>query len=583
MTRRVVSIIRRWLASKGLMPWWLWLVPAGVGLAAGLLRRAAGPYWLGVNSDPAYLYLINALYLVDGITPYFTDHPGTTLEILGALVIWVMTRGHAVAEQVLRQPEVYLGVLHRLLLGMYLVSLWAVGLCAWRWSRKVFFALAVQSSALFFLTLKSYASAQAVLPVIVNINSDTLLLTVTNIYIIILLDVLFASSQARWSWRALAFGVAGAVGVTTKLTFLPLLGIPLLLLPDWRSRGIFLGTLFGVAALILMPVWSRYREILAWIDQISLERSADGAFEGIVNMTSYGRHLMWLLTNHWPLTVLMGFGGAWWAWSFGAGRTDQRFVRKVTAVFLGTFGAHFLLVARHAGPHYMAPAFGLTGVMAGWLALHPPVKQIARLWRAGWWGVLVLFVGSQAAYTADYHRKLKATNQAIERFSHQVYTSYAGRCAVFGFYRSSSVPMAIRFAQGHGNLGHYADLLRRLYPEALFYNPWHRTFRRFDKNVMLASVLGPDRCGLLYGSADQFVGSDYLRVKKIRQVYNEKLYLITRSTLDQAHRLYLLAVIKQRQGDAAAAYVLARAAARLGHPDADSLAERLRKSESSYR
>src|SRR3990172_3131213 len=93
----------------------LFIIPLLIGLLSFKLKEAAGPFWLGVNNDPAYMYLMNALYLADHKAPKYIDHPGVTLEIIGAGVIKVLNfpvNSPVMVKNVLTSPEYYLHVLY---------------------------------------------------------------------------------------------------------------------------------------------------------------------------------------------------------------------------------------------------------------------------------------------------------------------------------------------------------------------------------------------------------------------------------------------------------------------------------------
>jgi hypothetical protein len=61
-----------------------------------ILRSYHGPYYLGYNSDPAYAYLLNSLNILNGVPPGHTDHPGTTVQLLGAVGILIRWLGSSV-------------------------------------------------------------------------------------------------------------------------------------------------------------------------------------------------------------------------------------------------------------------------------------------------------------------------------------------------------------------------------------------------------------------------------------------------------------------------------------------------------
>lgn len=548
----------------------LLMIPLMVTIFTVMMKQAAGPYWLGVNSDPAYLYLINALYLLDHKVPFFTDHPGITLELLGALVIKILTGGNGIVDKVLSDPERYLNAIHRMIFISYMASFLIMSFYALRKTKNVLFVLFLQTSALFLLTLKSYMSGDYVLPVMVNVNSDAFLPMVVNFYMMLVLKLFYDHRSADDARTAVLFGMVCGAGVTTKLTFLPLLLLPMILLRGWKCRGIFVGAFFLTAGLILSPVSSRYAEILDWIKQISVERSSIG---------KYLADLKGLLMAHWPLTILMGVGGLvvidqWMAFRKTPPAPAVRQHTVFLSVLILVLTIQFMLVARHAGPHYMSPAYSIFGLILGWMyggittktKNHQPLAGLV---------IAVLTIGG-ASYALAYHQHLRQTNQAIYHFSQKIFNEYAKDCTVFSFYRSSSLPMAIRFAEGHGNFRYYTEILMEKYPGALFYNSWQRVFHNFDKNVFLERA-APDGCALLYGSVEDFAGSDFLTVEKVEQVHNEKLFRIISTTLDQAHQTYLMARILEKHERYKEAYLLAIQAHRLGRPRTDEYAERLKK------
>src|SRR5437016_12461503 len=70
------------------------VIPAGLFLSSIFLHAIAGSYYLSGIFDPEYVYLLNSLNLLNIQPPSHTDHPGTTLQIFGAIVIlgiWLLS------------------------------------------------------------------------------------------------------------------------------------------------------------------------------------------------------------------------------------------------------------------------------------------------------------------------------------------------------------------------------------------------------------------------------------------------------------------------------------------------------------
>ena len=86
-----------------------------------LLKRAQGPYWLCFNLDPEYAYLLSSLNFAEGLPIHHLGHPGTTLQVAGAYILksfHFFRKASPLAEDVLKNPEVYLGFMHRIFLGL---------------------------------------------------------------------------------------------------------------------------------------------------------------------------------------------------------------------------------------------------------------------------------------------------------------------------------------------------------------------------------------------------------------------------------------------------------------------------------
>ena len=105
----------------------LLILPLAFVLATSYLKEAVGPYWLGNNSDNAYVYLGSALALSKLSSPGMVDHPGTPLISLEALVIitaQAVQQKADLEDDVLKNPEFYLDLIFYTLLVLRAPCLW---------------------------------------------------------------------------------------------------------------------------------------------------------------------------------------------------------------------------------------------------------------------------------------------------------------------------------------------------------------------------------------------------------------------------------------------------------------------------
>ena len=103
------------LRARGL----LLVIPAVLFLVACLLADARGPYSIGANWEADYPYLLNSLNILLFHAPGHVDHPGTTVQLIGAVVVFLKwlsgcLLGDAASLQldVLSHPEEFLQAIH---------------------------------------------------------------------------------------------------------------------------------------------------------------------------------------------------------------------------------------------------------------------------------------------------------------------------------------------------------------------------------------------------------------------------------------------------------------------------------------
>ena len=95
----------------------LLILPVLLALTTVYLNNARGPFWLGPNLDPDYVYLLNACNMAEFKKVGHIDHPGTTVQVLGAIIIRTVHFFHFSTDDdlqtdVLKRPEYYLNAIN---------------------------------------------------------------------------------------------------------------------------------------------------------------------------------------------------------------------------------------------------------------------------------------------------------------------------------------------------------------------------------------------------------------------------------------------------------------------------------------
>ncbi len=506
----MVQKITRYLQGLGQPSLVLALLPGLCTAIGWVLQQQKGPYWVGSNLDPEYAYLLNALNILNGRAPAHIDHPGTPLQLLGAGVLWVsynlQSLGQAALpalnQQVLSQPEFYLGLMHGVLLGLIALSLFLVGWLTWHLSQNLVLGLILQSAPL--LTLANVNALSRMSP-------EPLLMALTQGMVALLLVYLFRPGCDRRVWFALSLGGLYGLGMATKITFLPL-GLGLLLLPGLRRRLWGLGMAIATFLLATLPIFSRYRQMQNWFTNLATHTGTYGTgAPGVIAPDQVGQNGLSLVTAE-PIffgLVLLSTLAYLLLWRQGAVSDDRWPVhrcRRLLGLLLLILGAQILITVKHPGAHYLLPAMNLSGLLVGLqLGMARALLSLAknsskRSWTIGLALVLALAGGhsyDQLRSASDYYRQAQMVQTTI--------TEQYSQCRLVDYYRASSVEYALKM--GNDFAGRYfSSTLQRLYPDRLFYNIWLRTFESFNRRLELKD-LNQAACLILRGTP--FSKADY--------------------------------------------------------------------------
>ncbi|MEM9008997.1 MAG: hypothetical protein AAGE59_36500 [Cyanobacteria bacterium P01_F01_bin.86] len=234
-----------------------------------LLSHQNGPYWLPPNQDPDYAYLFNSLAVANFLTPGHTDHPGTPLQILGALTIGLIHTGQSLAqsvlgqptlsvnESVLRQPELYLHGINYVLVGLNAIGIFVVGLVLFWVSNRLLLAVLIQLTPLLFVKTIAANEPSRVAPEALIFFLSQLLATLLVLY-------LFRRDVEKKRWFALGLGTVFGLGMAAKITFLPAI-IFGLVIAGYRLRLLALGMSVVAFVVATLPIVSEYGRVWQWL------------------------------------------------------------------------------------------------------------------------------------------------------------------------------------------------------------------------------------------------------------------------------------------------------------------------------
>lgn len=480
MLRRLVQVPRQVLLLA--LP-----VPVMVLALAAWLGTARGPYYLGANADPDYAYLLNALGLLQGHSPNHTDHPGTPVQAAGAVVIaatYAVSGSGGLVKHVLTHPERYLGVLNAVFVAACALAFLAAGIAAYLHTRSLLLMLLMQVTPL--LALQDTLALTVVRP---EPWLLCLSLALGSVLVGIATDPARMDSASTGKW----LGVITGLGVAAKVTFIPLVLLPLVVLRGRRPRVAF-GLWSALTLFIcLIPILPRARQVARWFIYLTIRKGAYGSGElGLVETATILPGLKLLALSEPVFLAVLAASclvlfALWMKWRAGAMSALQGTGLRVLLAFCLAGLAQLLFATKRPVPHYMLPAMALMGaqtVTVCWLlaqARRPGSSDAARSLPAAVVApvsVLVLCAAVFAGWSTWRQReRLVQQRDALLTLALQA-EAEAGQGRTVFFYRCSSPVYALNF--GNEFCGRFfAGALAEAHPKALFYDAWKASFNDF--------------------------------------------------------------------------------------------------------
>jgi hypothetical protein len=534
---------------------WIFLFLPLAFFAVSLIARwKNGPYWLGMNSDPDYAYLLNSLNINQLKTPGHTDHPGTTIQVLGSIVIqityliqsWVNFDKLNIVEAVLKNPEFYLLTINTILLILITTILFFLGLIAFSFSQNIAFSLLLQLAPFLWTPLIQST----------RVNPEPLLFLLTQFFVILLLFYLYSDVEKSPKFPLIT-GIVIGLGLATKVTFLPL-GLVILLLPGWRQKGILLITSIITLFLATLPILSEYPRVVIWLTSIATHTSRYGRGDpGLVDLST-------LPTTFWDLfgqdkiffyliglsTLIFFITTFWFIWYRLKKANLQNSLNPsifnksywLFSCILLIILVQLLLTLKHPAIHYLLPSMGLCSLLIlvqikiieeifSPVSKHLNAKNISLFIVGVYVVILINNAHSQISLIGQRNASYFSEIQTIRSLAKDKYS----QCVHVKYYRSSDKESALKLGDDFA-ANQYAEALNHIYPNNVFYSLWSKKYYSFNKELNL-NPISSKNCVVFQGSPLKEIDiiPEYLilrremRLKPIFEGQEEAIYLVNKN------------------------------------------------------
>ncbi|MEO8664695.1 MAG: hypothetical protein ABI462_04285 [Ignavibacteria bacterium] len=348
-----------------------------------MIKDAGGPYFLNYY-DPSYVYLINSLNLMQLSSVGHYDHPGTTVQVLGAIILKLKFLSVNSNEEIIRivfsDPEKYLEFINRCFVLLNSLTLFLLGIFIFKLTKNIYMGLLLQLSP--FVSLQILYGLVLVAPENIIIFSSILLIGVL-FYFIYKVD----PENPSLSFIIIC-GIICGFGTVTKLTFIPMWLIPFILIKKIKNKVLFVLSGVITFCFLFLPAISNYKNFIGWIQNIVFSSKVHGTYGQTFKISLYLENIISVFKQDKVLLIVYIFMLINIIMIFANRKTNpenlqlKKSYKVQIAIFIG-ITAQILLIAKNYvlfTQYYLIPSFVLlvSGLCVSVSILYDVIKKYFR-------------------------------------------------------------------------------------------------------------------------------------------------------------------------------------------------------------
>jgi hypothetical protein len=436
--------------------------------------------------DPDYVYFMTGLNMSEGVIKVIhIDHPGTPLQFLVAIVFrlthWLRGSATGYAEDVLRNPDLYLSVVNIAINIILAVALYAAGRYVAKKTGSVIYGMLVQTIPLISVILYE---------IIGRISPEQIIPLPIIALTAFLINHIAGKKKDFTTADLFILSLIIGLGLSIKLTMIPLLVIPLIIVKNWKSK--ILVTILSVVffLIISIPVTLQIERFWNWTKDLFLHSGQYGSGEkNIIDLALFRENLgqMLRLQIHFSVLYLLMILIVLFSLIRFRKNRDSNVYRKtvIASAILLTVLFHAVMSGKHYAPRYFMPA-----LMFGPLLIFLFV-EIIKEFRPSKVLSSVLMIALSVFLLLTFTRQISVINYTSEAFESQIkarkmtrnisetFDKESIKVIVSQDYGCPFVEYALHFAtvwSAQSLKPHYLEILAGLYPNTYQYTTWDGRF-----------------------------------------------------------------------------------------------------------
>jgi hypothetical protein len=351
---------------------------------------------------------------------------------------------------------------------------------------------------------------------------------------------------------AVYFSLFTAIGCATKITFLPLVILPIFILPKTKQKSVFILSTGFLSPLFAFTATVQFDRFFGWVKGLILHSGHYGTGEEkIISSTTFLSNLEKIIRTEIPfiiiclLLVICIF--------MFVIKQQKNHQNKIIVGLLCTFILHIILVSKHFAIRYLTPSI-LLGILGIYLLILF-VSRTKKMQKTLMISLIVMY--PLLAFNNIYTINDRLLNHAASRNSAHEYLEKNRKglplLIVPNYFGSGTKEYSLWFSSSWvgQNAQEYMDIMNKKYPETYFFIPEQNTYFNWSNEISLFDLLKSNPILNLYISLDatkrkeEAFGKEILKkfdaynrpndsIIKIKHVFHQKYDLICQLTIDTA-------------------------------------------------
>ena len=497
--------------------------------------------------DPEYIHLISSVNLAEGnLNIQSIESPGTPLYVLGAITAKVTcfaSSNDSLKEDFISNPEKYIDALRLVLLILTTLSLFILGHVVHKVSHSPFRAILFQ--------LAPFLSADIMLTSTI-FTPDHFLVILMLLYMAVLFNHIHRENNTGEMKSTLYFSLFTALGCATKITFLPLVILPLFILPQAKQKLVFILSTVLLCPLFAFTAAIQYDRFFGWVKGLIFHSGNYGTGEEkIISSPSFINNLGKIVSTEIPF-IIISLLLLICIFMFLIKRQKNQHNRIIVGL-LCTFILHIILVSKHFAIRYLTPSI-LLGILGIYLLIlfFAHTKKMQKTWMIS---LIVMYplLAFKNIYTINDRllNHIASRNKAHECLEKN--RKGLPLLIVPNYFGTGTKEYSLWFSSKWvgQNAQEYIDVMNKKYPNTYFFIPQQNTYFNWSNEISLFDILKSNPILNLYISLDatkrkeEAFAKEILKkfdaynrpndsIIKIKYVFHQKYDMICQLSIDTA-------------------------------------------------